>query len=160
MRRRQCEDAAAALGLASLREATPQMLMEASSTLDPIVFRRAWHVVGENARVIMATEALETGNLSDFGRLMFQSHTSLRDQYEVSCPELDTLVQLAQDFGHEDKLHGSRMTGGGFGGCTVTACHPDLIDPLTHHLRTGYQQRHGNKPAVHVVTAGNGARVL
>jgi galactokinase len=158
VRRQQCEEAAELLGVNTLREVTPDLLIESRERLAPTLFSRAWHVVGENARVTMAVEALEQGRLDDFGRLMHQSHVSLRDQYEVSCPELDTLVELAEDF--REGVHGARMTGGGFGGCTVTACTPDVIDDLTAHLRRGYQERHGRRPAVHVVAAGNGARVL
>ncbi len=159
LRRRECEEAARQLGVKSLREATPDLLLEVRDRLDPVNSNRAWHVIGENARVAMAVEALQAGELHDFGRLMHQSHVSLRDRYEVSCAELDTLVELAQSFPGEG-VYGSRMTGGGFGGCTVTACRPDVVDALADHLRIGYSEKHNRKPAVHVVVAGSGARVL
>ncbi|MCK4871969.1 MAG: galactokinase [Phycisphaerales bacterium] len=157
-RRRECEQAAQALGVDSLRKATVSDLLSHKNSLDPILFSRAWHVIGENARVDMAVDALKAGDLPAFGRLMHQSHASLRDQYEVSCPELDTLVELAEHFtGH---VYGSRLTGAGFGGCTVTLCPPDIAGELTNYLQDGYRERHGSTPTVHHVTPGCGAMLI
>jgi len=105
-RRAACEAAAARLGLKALRDATPEQVAN-----DP----RARHVVSENGRVLAAADALSTGNLDELGRLMLESHVSLRDDYEVSTPELDTLVGRLVDAG----ASGARLTGAGFGGCVV-----------------------------------------
>ncbi|CAB1311832.1 unnamed protein product [Coregonus sp. 'balchen'] len=116
-RRRQCEEAAAILGKASLRDATLKDLEDAKSRLDDETYRRARHVIEEIARTAQAAEALKKGAYKEFGKLMVESHNSLRDLYEVSCKELDELVSAAVEV---EGVFGSRMTGGGFGGCTVT----------------------------------------
>ncbi|NXI05076.1 GALK1 Galactokinase, partial [Pachycephala philippinensis] len=135
-RRRQCEQAAAALGKASLRDATLAELEEARSRLGDEVFRRARHVIGETARTAQAAQALQRRDYSTFGRLMVESHNSLRDDYEVSCPELDELVAAALEV---DGVYGSRMTGGGFGGCTVTLLEAGAADRAQQHIQEKYR---------------------
>ncbi|NXL75166.1 GALK1 Galactokinase, partial [Leptocoma aspasia] len=134
-RRRQCEEAAAALGKASLRDATLAELEEARSRLGDEVFRRARHVIGEIARTAQAAEALQHRDYGTFGRLMVESHNSLRDDYEVSCPELDELVAAALEV---DGVYGSRMTGGGFGGCTVTLLEAGAAERAQQHIKEKY----------------------
>src|SRR5262249_30348708 len=118
-RRRQCEDAARALGLGSLRDATAEDLERYRSELGEHLLRRARHVVSEDARTLATAERLRKGVWDAVGRLMYQGHASRRDYFEVSCPELDLLVELAESLAHAGVL-GARMTGGGFGGCTVS----------------------------------------
>lgn len=112
-RRAACEEAARRLGVQALRDARPEML----TSLPPELRRRAEHVVADNQRVQDFAAALESGNWARLGELMYASHASLRDLYEVSCPELDLLVALAEDI---PGCAGSRLTGAGFGGCTVS----------------------------------------
>uniref|UniRef100_A0A8C3IZX6 GHMP kinase C-terminal domain-containing protein n=1 Tax=Calidris pygmaea TaxID=425635 RepID=A0A8C3IZX6_9CHAR len=131
-RRRQCEEAAAALGKASLRDATMAELEAARSRLGEEVYRRARHVIGEIARTVQAAKALQGKDYKTFGRLMVESHNSLRDDYEVSCPELDQLVAAALEV---DGVYGSRMTGGGFGGCTVTLLEARAAERAQHHIQ-------------------------
>lgn len=117
-RRKQCETAASLLGKESLREVCFEDIITLKSLkADQEVIKRARHVVGEIDRTIKAAEALKERNFEKFGELMISSHNSLRDDFEVSCPELDMLVNLALKV---KGVYGSRMTGGGFGGCTVT----------------------------------------
>ena len=115
-RRRQCEEAAHALGVAALRDVSREQLEAARGRLDDVHYRRARHVVGEIGRTVAAAEAIRRGDWAAVGGLMHASHVSLRDDYQVSCEELDLLVELAAEAG----VIGSRMTGGGFGGCTIS----------------------------------------
>ncbi|KAK3728541.1 hypothetical protein QZH41_011618 [Actinostola sp. cb2023] len=134
-RRRQCETAASVLGKPSLRDVTLEELNNRKDELDSVVFRRARHVIGEITRTTQAAAALQKSDYEKFGRLMVESHNSLRDDYEVSCAELDILVKLAMEV---DGVYGSRMTGGGFGGCTVTLVNKSAVETLTKHLKDGY----------------------
>ena len=116
-RREQCFAAARALGVSALRDVTVSQLQHARSILDPLVYRRAAHVVGENERVFAGIDYLRHGDRAAFGRLMFASHESSRLNFENSTPELDLLVELAQA---QPGVLGSRLTGGGFGGATIS----------------------------------------
>lgn len=153
MRRRQCEEAASTLGKESLRDATMKDLEEARDRLDDVTCRRAHHVIEEIERTVQAAEALKRGAYKEFGKLMVESHNSLRDLYEVSCRELDELVSAAMEV---DGVFGSRMTGGGFGGCTVTLLQADAIDRTILHI----QQRYSGTPTFYVTTPSEGARAL
>src|SRR6185312_16126726 len=104
-------------GIGSLRDATPEMLDEAAGDLEPVLARRARHVVEENDRVMAAVDAIEGNDMERLGELMRGSHASLRDQFEVSSPELEALVEIAESV---PGVLGSRLTGAGFGGCTIT----------------------------------------
>ncbi|KAF1374305.1 hypothetical protein PFLUV_G00248620 [Perca fluviatilis] len=132
MRRRQCEEAASILGKDSLRDATMKDLEEARDRLDDVTCRRARHVIEEIERTVRAAEALKRGAYKEFGKLMVESHNSLRDLYEVSCRELDELVCAAMEV---EGVFGSRMTGGGFGGCTVTLLQAHAIDRTILHIQ-------------------------
>lgn len=156
-RRRTCEAAAQKLGVAELRNATPGLLREKWGALTPIEQRRARHVVTENERVLSAAAALSRGDLGETGRLMRESHASLRDDHEVSCPELDTLVELALA---QPGVYGARMTGGGFGGCIVALASPDAVDRVVAAVSAGYRDRHGRDCAVYLTRASDGARPL
>ncbi|XP_014013615.1 galactokinase isoform X2 [Salmo salar] len=131
-RRRQCEEAAAILEKASLRDATLKDLEDAKSRLDDETYRRARHVIEEIERTAQAAEALKKGAYKEFGKLMVESHNSLRDLYEVSCKELDELVSAAVEV---EGVFGSRMTGGGFGGCTVTLLQAEAIDRTMQNMQ-------------------------
>ncbi|XP_034645169.1 galactokinase isoform X2 [Trachemys scripta elegans] len=134
-RRRQCEEAAKALGKASLREACMADLEAARALLSEVVYRRARHVIGEIERTSRAAQALQAKDYRTFGRLMVESHNSLRDDYEVSCPELDGLVAAALEV---RGVYGSRMTGGGFGGCTVTLLEAGAAEEALQHIKEKY----------------------
>lgn len=152
-RRRQCEEAASILGKDSLRDATMKDLDEARGRLDDVTYRRARHVIEEIERTIQAAEALKRGGYKEFGRLMVESHNSLRDLYEVSCRELDELVSAAMEV---EGVFGSRMTGGGFGGCTVTLLQAHAIDRTILHI----QERYSGTPSFYVTTPSDGAQAL
>uniref|UniRef100_A0A7M4FUR3 Galactokinase n=1 Tax=Crocodylus porosus TaxID=8502 RepID=A0A7M4FUR3_CROPO len=137
-RRRQCEEAARALGKASLREACMADLEAAKALLNEEVYRRARHVIGEIERTAQAARVLQARDYSTFGRLMVESHNSLRDDYEVSCPELDELVAAAMEV---SGVYGSRMTGGGFGGCTVTLLEAGATEKAVQHIKEKYSGR-------------------
>lgn len=125
-RRWQCETVAAMLGTDSLRDVTLEML-DAAGDLDPVLERRARHVIAESDRVIATVEAIEAGDLQAVGELLSASHASLRDLYEVSSPELDALVEIARSV---PGVLGSRLTGAGFGGCTITLVRRESVGDL------------------------------
>ena len=151
-RRAQCEEGVAVFRQydptkASLRDVTPDLFDAYGDQLSEVVFRRCRHVITENARVLDASAALAAGELVQLGRLMTASHNSLRDDFEVSCNELDYLVDIAND---TEGALGSRMTGAGFGGCTVTLIHTDAIETLRANLLP-YTDRFGLNPEVFVL---------
>ncbi|NWW98546.1 GALK1 Galactokinase, partial [Caloenas nicobarica] len=152
-RRRQCEEAAAALGKESLRDATMAELEAAKSRLGEEVYRRARHVIGEIARTDQAAQALKNRDYKTFGKLMVESHNSLRDDYEVSCPELDELVAAALEV---KGVYGSRMTGGGFGGCTVTLLEAGAAEEAQRHI----QEKYSRTATFYLTKPSEGAKVL
>jgi galactokinase len=155
-RRKQCEAAAGILGVKALRDADLAMLEAAKDQCDEVVYRRARHVIGENQRTLDAADALDSGDYVTVGQLMIASHESLRDDYEVSCPEIDTLVEIACKL---DGVYGSRITGGGFGGCTVTLIASDKLDAAVEAIASQYKAAHGIEPTCFATTPGAGARV-
>lgn len=159
-RRSQCESAARKLGLRSLRDATKAQLEANRSKLDRVELSRASHVVSEIARTVEAAEAAERADWQRFGQLMFQSHASLRDDYEVSCEELDVLVDLASDMMATGSVIGSRMTGGGFGGCTVSLVSTDAVGTVSDALAHGYKKRTGIEATIFATRPAAGARIL
>ena len=122
---------------------------------DPVLYRRARHVVTENERVKLATEALRKGNLEELGRVMRASHISLRDDYEVTGIELDTLYDEAK--GHPECL-GTRMTGAGFGGCTISIVKTSAVDNFKKHVTAGYRSKTGLEPSFYICGAGDGVK--
>jgi galactokinase len=159
-RRADCETATRILageipGVRALRDVTLVDLERFSQSLPEVVYRRARHVVSENARVIAARSALERGDPELFGRLMRESHRSLRDNYEVSCPEVDTLVELACAL---DGVYGSRITGGGFGGCTISLVQSGKVAEFGRVLAQRYEQATGKKSDIYIFQASDGAR--
>jgi len=159
-RRKQCEAAAKALGVASLRDATPEQLEKHKSQMDEVVYRRARHVIGEIERTPHAAEGIRAGNWPTVGQLMYASHYSLKDDYEVSCPELDAVVEIAQNIGMKGGVIGCRMTGGGFGGCTVALVKTDKVDSVMKTIEAEYSKRTGIKPTMFVSRPGQGATLL
>jgi galactokinase len=161
IRLKQCRQAVAQLGttglaVQSLREIDLTDLEVASHTLSEILLKRARHVVSENERVIKAVKDLENGDLEGFGRLMVASHESLRDDYEVSCRELDVLVELALK---QPGVLGARMTGAGFGGCTVNLVRAGEAEAFAEAVQEGYGKATGLNAEVYVCEASNGALV-
>jgi len=141
----------------ALRDVTLSDLQAHQAQLPPQVYRRCRHVITENQRVLDAAAALQSGDLDAFSRLMHESHQSLRDDYEVSCRELDVLVELAS---HCKGVFGSRMTGGGFGGCTVNLVTTEQVDTFQSVVSQRYKQATGKDCEVYVCSAAQGARAL
>jgi galactokinase len=158
-RRTQCQEAADKLTLPSLRDADTEMIRsaEADGTLSGAHLKRARHVVGEIARTLDAVEALEKGSYHAFGELMYASHASLRDDYEVSCDELDAVVELARG---RDGVYGARMTGGGFGGCAIVLAVAQQADGISGHIASGFARRFGHEPEMFTTRAADGASIV
>jgi galactokinase len=159
-RRAQCEQAAQTLGVASLRDAPADLLERARGLMDGTVFRRARHVVSEIERTLHAAEGVRASNWPTVGQLMYASHKSLRDDYEVSCPELDAVVDVAQSIGPKGGVIGCRMTGGGFGGCAVALVRADNVADISARVAAEYEGRTKIKPALFVSRPAAGATVL
>ena len=158
-RRSQCEAAVAELArdqprITSLRDVTPEVLDAARDRLDPIPFARAEHIVNENARVEATVAALAADDLDTVGRLFAESHASLRDLFEVSSPELDAMVEIAASV---DGVVGARMTGAGFGGCTVNLVRPAAVEALRAAVLERYPAMTGLTPLILPVSATDGA---
>jgi galactokinase len=149
-RRAECEEAAAALGLRSLRDASESDLDRID---DPVARRRARHVVSENARVLMAADALRRRSPKGLGPLLYASHESLRLDFEVSCRELDCLVELAAGM---PQVIGARMMGGGFGGCVLVLLDAAGLDDAEQHLAEGYAAEFHRSPEFYRVRSVNG----
>lgn len=147
-RRRDCEAAAAAAGVSSLREVEPEDLPAVLGRVDEVVGRRARHVVTENARVRLVVDALRSGDLDSVGAALSAGHASLRDDFEVTVPHLDVAVESAVAAG----ALGARMTGGGFGGSTVALVPSELVEPVQARIREDYVARGWEEPAFHVAT--------
>lgn len=161
-RRQECADALAALqtvvSIESLGDLDMETFEKYKSVIgDPIKEQRAKHAVAENQRTIDAVSALKADNIELFGQLMNQSHISLRDDYEVSCEEIDILVDLAWN---TPGVIGSRITGGGFGGCTVSIVKNDAIDTFIETIGTAYKEKVGHEAEFYTVEIGDGARRL
>ena len=158
----QCKTATEAIqrvrpGVSLLRDATLEDLELAKEIMEPLVYRRARHVVTENHRTLQAKEYLETGDWKKVGELMNASHSSMRDDYEVSCEEVDVLVDIAQNF---SSAYGSRLTGGGFGGCTVTLVRQEKAAELMSHLKAQYKIATGGDCPCFVTRPARGVHLL
>ena len=159
-RRSQCEEAARVLKVPALRDAPPAALEAARRQLDPVVFRRARHVITENERTLQAAKAIQASDWPAVGQLMYASHASLRDDYEVSCPELDTVVEIAQAMGDGAGIIGCRMTGAGFGGCAVSLVKTEAVRFITRSLDAAYEKKTGKQTTIFSSRPTAGARVL
>jgi galactokinase len=159
LRRKQCEAGVRMLsaflpGIESLRDVTEEDLALHGHTLDPLIWRRCRHVVTENQRVLDACDALRAGDLGHCGELMARSHRSLRDDYEVSCAELDLMVALAVEL---EGVHGARMTGGGFGGCTINMVNAASGERFAREIAEAYRGETGVTPEVYICSTADGA---
>jgi len=158
-RRAECEEGVQLLkkafpAIAALRDVTSAQLEQHRQLLPGKIYRRCRHVVTENERVLHAAAAFEKGDQLTIARLMADSHTSLRDDYEVSCQELDLMVEIAVS---QKGVLGARMTGGGFGGCTVNLVEHAAVEPFVLSVGREYQQRTGLKPDIYSLEAAQGA---
>lgn len=161
-RRAQCEAGVRVLKtvlpeIASLRDVTEMQLNHHRDLLEPVVYRRCRHVITENHRVQRAGNALQHGDVRVFGHLMYESHRSLRDDYQVSCPELDILVESARPLAG---VYGARMTGGGFGGCTINLVEMEYVSSFQKEITRTYQQKTGMLPQIFVCQASEGAEAV
>ena len=161
-RRNECETALRelqkVLGIQTLGDLTEEEFEAHKDAIQSeIRQKRAKHAVYENRRTIKAVEALKADDIETFGKLMNASHVSLRDDYEVSCEEIDILVDLAWSI---EGVIGSRITGGGFGGCTVSIVKNDAVDHFIETVGAQYEERVGHKAEFYVVDIGDGAKIL
>ena len=162
-RRDECRRALEALrsarpGLPSLGALTQEEFDALAGAIpDPVCRKRARHAVCENARTVAALAALERGDLADFGRLMNESHVSLRDDYAVSCPEVDALAEIAWAC---PGVLGGRITGGGFGGCTVNIVSDAAAEEFSARIKSEYARATGHTAEIYTVAAGDGAREI
>jgi galactokinase len=161
-RRADCEEAVAALKTAmpqirALRDVSAEQLKQHRSLLSPVAYKRAVHVVGENERVLQAAAALRSRDLSAFGRCMDESHASLRDLYEVSCRELDLMVEIANG---QPGCYGARMTGGGFGGATINFVDAQRAENFSVTVAAEYRKATGISPEIYTCTPVDGADEL
>ena len=157
-RRAECETGVEYLSkhfqcVRALRDATLEELAALDSDLPNKILRRCRHVISENARAVRAAAALTRNDLGTFGDLMRESHRSLRDDFDVSCAELDLMVQLAE---RAKGVYGARMTGGGFGGCTINLVETDCADAFRKTVREAYERATGRKPDIYVCSPVDG----
>ncbi len=158
-RRKECEEGVRILsqflpGIRALRDVSLEDLGKYQDRLTDRIRRRCRHVITENARVLRAVEMLEQDDLDGFEELMYESHASLRDDYEVSCRELDIMVEIASKLAG---VYGARMTGGGFGGCAVALVRSEQADSFRQQMAAGYQQQTGIRPEIYISEAADGA---
>jgi galactokinase len=157
-RRAECEEGVRLLsqalpGIRALRDVSAAQLEQNKSLLPELIYRRCRHIVSENERVEQAAAALERRDLARYGDLMAASHRSLRDDYEVSCAELDIMVEIAVK---QPGTIGARMTGGGFGGCTVNLVQSAQADDFRRNVAAAYEQRTGIHPEIYILAAADG----
>src|SRR5208282_2782898 len=159
-RRKQCETAAKILGVPSLRDATADLLEGARGKMDKVIFQRARHVIGEIERTVHAAEGVRASNWPTVGQLMYASHASLRDDYEVSCPELDAVVEIAERIGVKGGVFGCRMTGGGFGGCAVALVKAGAVEAISQTIAASYKSRTGIDAIIFSSRPASGATII
>ena len=155
-RRRQCEDAAEVLGVSALRDVDLATFERRIDELNSVTRRRARHVITENARVVQAADALAAGDLPTVGRLMSESHASLRDDFQVSRDELDIMAEVASAL---PGCYGARMTGAGFGGCAVALVDRAFADDFSREVAREYERATRLRPSIYVCAAAQGASV-
>src|SRR6185312_1592614 len=158
----ECQEAVAAIrrlnpAVHSLRDVTPQYLEEIQDSIPEVPRKRARHVATDNARVLDFAAAARRGNLNEMGRLFVASHRSAQYDYEISCEELDFLVDTITKF---DGVYGGRMTGGGFGGCTVNLLAPDAAESFRERISEAYRKRFSLEPVFYDCVPAAGASRL
>ena len=156
-RRAQCEAAAAFFDVDALRDVSPTQFESHSAGLEPLIRRRARHVISEDDRTRQAVQAMRRGDAHALGRLMDASHTSLRDDFEVSSEELNIMVEIAQD---QAGCYGARMTGGGFGGCAVALVRSSQVDAFSASVHQAYQAATRLAPHIYICRASDGSTVV
>jgi galactokinase len=159
-RRAQCEEAARILGVPSLRNASLDALEENKGKMEDVVFRRARHVISEIRRTLEAAEIVRASTWEIAGQLMYESHNSLRDDYEVSCTELNAIVEIANSIGLSGGVYGCRMTGGGFGGCAVALVKNDSVASISKTLAAEYKKRTGIEATIFGSRPAAGATII
>lgn len=159
-RRAQCEEAAAKLGVKSLRDVTADQLEKNKGKLSELVYRRARHVIGEIERTTHAAEGVRGSNWPTVGQLMYASHYALKDDYEVSCAELDAVVEIAEDIGAKGGVYGCRMTGGGFGGCCVALVKASAAESIAKTIAAEYKKKTGIEATIFGSRPAAGATIL
>nr|MDP9148093.1 galactokinase [Acidobacteriota bacterium] len=161
-RRAECEQAVLSLrqvspGIRALRDVTRSQLEAHRSLLSGNLYKRAHHVITENERVMQAADALQTGAVGRLSQLMADSHRSLRQDYEVSCPELDIMVEIAT---RQRGTLGARMTGGGFGGCAISMVETAHAQEFQHRVSAAYASATGLRPDIYLCKASRGAEII
>jgi galactokinase len=159
-RRVECEAAAKILGVASLRDATAEQLERAKGKMSEAAYRRARHVISEIERTVQAAKNFCASDWAAAGKLMYASHASLRDDYEVSCTELDAVVDIAKAIGAKGGVYGCRMTGGGFGGCCVALVKTDAVDVITKKIAADYKIETGIDATIFSSRPAAGATII
>lgn len=159
-RRRECEQGVTALqqydvSIQSLRDVSPNLIHKHKNELPPVVYKRCSYVIEENERVQLACECLMNNNLQAFGKYMYASHAGLRDKYQVSCHELDMLVDIASQ---TPGVLGARMMGGGFGGCTINLVEKEHVSTFTNSINKSYQTPDGKAPQIIEVVIADGTK--
>ncbi|WP_394242240.1 galactokinase [Vibrio astriarenae] len=157
-RREQCEEAARIFGVEALRDVTIEQFRAREAELDPMVAKRARHVITENDRTVEAAEALRKHDMKRMGELMAESHASMRDDFEITVPEIDTLVEIVKKVVGDEG--GVRMTGGGFGGCIVALVPPALVSDIEAAVEREYEAATGLKEDIYVCQAKDGAGLI
>lgn len=157
-RREQCETAAKHFGVKALRDVSPAEFDAGKAGLDEIAAKRARYIIQENQRTLDAAKALQNNDIATLSRLMAESHIGMRDEFEITHPAVDLLVDLIGEIVGE--RGGVRMTGGGFGGCVVALLPHDLVDDVKNHLAQHYEKQTSLKEEVFVCTAHSGVHVL
>lgn len=157
LRRQQCEKAAEILGVRALRDADMEMLMDHQEDMDEVVFRRARHVICENERVFEAAQALREGDFERVGRVLNESHASLKEDYEVSCPELDLICEIARQ---QPSCYGARLVGAGFGGCAMALVCAGEEESFGAAVKSAYDARSGYNSNIIPVHADEGAKLM
>lgn len=158
LRRQQCEAAAVGLGVKALRDVDDALWSRRGGELDLVVRRRARHIISDSRRCELMAEAMAAGDLREIGRLMRESHWSMRDDFEITVPAIDGLAALVQEVIGD--AGGARMTGGGFGGCVIALAPQDAVDEIRAAVASGYRSPDGREAEVHVCAASGGAGVL
>jgi galactokinase len=162
VRRQQCEEGVAILkkyfpSIQSLRDVSVDRLEKHRTELPEVIYRRCRYVVTEKDRLLKGCEELRKGNLASFGKLMLETHQGLSKDYEVSCPELDFLASTA---GQSPGVAGTRMMGGGFGGCTINIVETGSVDSFTTQIQEAYNKQFGKVPEVYITQIEDGVTVL
>ena len=140
-----------------MRDVDEPTMLKYKDHFDPLTFKRCLYVVKENERVLKACEALENGDFESFGKLMYESHDGLQNDYEVSCKELDILVDLTREM---EYVPGSRMMGGGFGGCTINLVRRSFVSDFKTTISSEYLQSTGTETKIYLVNISDGVRMI